>query len=143
VNLLLTSAGLAGSAVHELLSAADRLGTQVLPRAPLRGEDLVAAASWREHSSCLGWLLSQDRLEDPTYQAEALARLAGHSGQLLGVEMTRPPAAQLPRAIAFVACGEHLLRDLDDLTLPKLLLVPPGRGGAAAEGPAFLGRVEG
>jgi hypothetical protein len=152
VNLLLASAPASPSfaegvaetqrAVLDLYSAADLLGALVLARAPHRHKDMVYAADWCQHPSCLGWLLSQDRLDDPPYLGAALAQLGGHRGQLLGVELTRPPASQLPQAIAFVAVGEHLLSDLDSIPLPKLLLVPPGRPGALAARPGLLGWVE-
>jgi hypothetical protein len=111
-NLLLAPFSATG-----LLELADKLGFLVLSR-------ITNPDDWRHledrvsHPSCLGHTFDVRLLEN---SGESSYPILG-SWTLQGIELSRRPAAPLPKGTQFVLCPEELLSDLAQVKLPKLVL---------------------
>jgi hypothetical protein len=128
---------LLASAVEDeaLWDTADRWGFLVIHC--LTGkEDLKLAGSLKEHPCCLGWLVAEgpDREE---LLAAALAFADPVHGHYVGIELNSGPDQHLPPGVAFVACAAENLLAVEQVPLPKIVLVPV-RTDDAAE-PTFAG----
>jgi hypothetical protein len=110
----------------EAYESADHVGLLVLARLPAEPKSTSSFVTDLGRPSCLGWLMSGEGLLDPARRALALAHLGGRHGELLGVELNWPVPAALLEGIAFICCRDSVLRELDQLPLPKLLLIDAG-----------------
>jgi hypothetical protein len=122
--------------LSELLPLADVHGFLVLgalketEQAALDRADALA-----DHPSFLGWLLKAPWAR---WDADAITRLRGGGGALVGVELGKLPAGALPEGMDFIACRAGVAAELGGRgeTRPLLLL------GDGPDSPAAFGRVE-
>jgi hypothetical protein len=93
---------------------------------------LDRADALADHPSFLGWLLKAP------WESDAIARLRGEGGALVGVELGEPPADALPEGMDFIACSAGVAAALGGRgeNRPLLLL------GDGPDSPAAFGRVE-
>jgi hypothetical protein len=136
---------LVASAVEDeaLWDTADRWGFLVIHSLTAK-EDLKLAGSLKEHPCCLGWLVT-DGLDHEELLTAALALADPVRGQYVGIELDSTPEQPLPRGVSFVACAAENLAVVEQIPLPKLVLVPERAEDAAeptfAESAAVLGWV--
>jgi hypothetical protein len=103
----------------DLWTLADQTGFLMLGLLTERKE-VANAFTLRAHPSCLGWVISDELLQDDVMQA-ALP-FPAQRDQLIGAEVTRQPGNPLPEQIQFIVCEESLLPQLEAIDLPKLIL---------------------
>jgi hypothetical protein len=123
-----------------LWAAADRYGFLTLGR--LRDERAVLAAlALRAHPSCLGWLLTEDLLQDRARPSPELLQLHTTHGHLLGAEVSAAPQEGQLRGLQFVACPAGLLPDLEGLHWPKIVL--SAEDAWSGDAPDIFGNIHG
>jgi hypothetical protein len=100
---------------------ADRWGFLVI-HGIADSEDLKRVSSLKGHPCCFGWLVTQGpRFEERLTVALALADPA--LGHYVGVELNSAPTTPLPRGISFLACEAKNLARVEQIPLPKVLLM--------------------
>jgi len=140
-NLLLAQVA-SGSA--ELWARAERLGFFVLGQLDARDEDLLWYAE--EHlcrrTSAFGWLLPQSLTREPQLWHNAMLHLqGGRRDVLFGVKLEDLPLGVLPGHVSFIACEERFLPELEELTIPRLILAKRGDTSEPERKPVILGKV--
>jgi hypothetical protein len=93
---------------------------------------LDRADALADHPSFLGWLLRAP------WDSDAIARLRGAYGALVGVELGEPPAGAPPERVDFIACRAGVAAELSERGENRPLLL----FGAGPDSPAVFGRVE-
>jgi hypothetical protein len=122
--------------LSELAPLADVYGFLVLgalKETEQAASDLARALA--DHPSFLGWFLKAPWTRR---DADAIARLRGGSGALVGVELAERTAGAPPEGVGFIVCGAGVAAELGGPgeTRPLLLL------GDGPDSPAAFGRVE-
>jgi hypothetical protein len=136
---------LLASAVEDesLWDTADRWGFLVLYRLTER-QDLKLAAALKEHPCCLGWLVAEGPDREELLTA-ALALADPVRGHYVGIELDFTPEQPVPRGVSFLACAAENLAAVEQISLPKIALVPARADDAAeptfSESAAVLGRI--
>jgi hypothetical protein len=123
----------------------DRFGFLMLGRITDRA-GMRQAHELSYHPSCLGWLLSEELLQDELVQA-ALPAYPAREGQLSGVEVTRA-VSTVPAGVSFLTCNEKLMPSLGNIGLPIILWRKALAGSghkreSEIKGPGILGVIEG
>jgi hypothetical protein len=111
-----------------LWDAADRFGFLVLGRLSSR-QDISLTQRFREHASCLGWLVTDQLFQDEIAR-EVWPTLLSDERQLVGMEFAEPPREPPPKGVSFIACSEALGPALADLGLHTVILGRPSEGAS-------------
>ncbi len=119
-NTLLSAVGPESDRLWKL---ADRFGFLMLGRINSKAQ-IPQAAALTGHPSSLGWVFSQEMLEDPLVEAaqSILLSNAANGGCIIGVELFDKPAKSFPGGVQFVLGTQKVLPLLSEIALPKVIL---------------------
>jgi hypothetical protein len=122
INTLLVEANNSTLALWDL---ADRLGFVILTRISNEQELKIALRQKGEvknRSFCLGWIVSQQAVQNELALIAARTLPDALSTPLLGLGLTQVPSGPVPEGFTFVAHEESLAPLLAEIKLPTLLL---------------------
>jgi hypothetical protein len=86
-------------------------------------EDLKRARSLKGHPSCLGYLVTEGPQFEHRLELAALTLADPLRGHYVGVEFNAAPATSLPNGISFLVCEAKNLAKVEQVPLPKLVLL--------------------
>jgi hypothetical protein len=106
---------------ESLWDTADQWGFLVI-HTLVTGDDWKLATSLKTHPCCLGWLVGEGPDRDQLLEY-ALALADPARGHYVGVELNSAPAQPLPGGVSFLACEAKNLAKVEQIPLPKLVLL--------------------